>query len=100
MFEKLIMGAPGKNFYFNLACRYGYEDEAKQVQSLFLAGRKKEAAAAVPASLVDEVALCGPLERVRHRLDAWQEGPVTMLNLGFSDPQSAMAVAKLVLAEQ
>ena len=94
------MGAPGRNFYFNLAVRYGYQDEAVQIQELFLAGKKKQAAATVPDSLVDEVALCGPVERIRDGLQIWKQSPVTMLNLGFSDPASMLAVASLVLADR
>ena len=54
------MGARGRNFYFDLACRYGYEAAAARIQELYLAGRRPEAEAAVPDALVDEVALCGP----------------------------------------
>ncbi len=94
------MGAPGRNFYFNLASRYGYQEEATQIQKLFLSGRKKEAAAAVPDSLVDAVALCGPSARIRERLQIWKDSPVTMLNMGFSDPASMLAVASLVMADR
>ena len=62
------MGAPKQNFYFDLACRYGYEAEAARIQELYLAGRRPEAEAAVPDALVDEIALCGPPERNRERL--------------------------------
>ena len=54
------MGARGRNFYNDLACRYGYDGAAKEIQDLYLDGKKQEAAAAVPDELVDEVALCGP----------------------------------------
>ena len=62
------MGARGRNFYFDLACRYGYEAAATRIQEFYLAGRRPEAEAAVPDALVDEVALCGPAERIRERL--------------------------------
>ena len=62
------MGARGRNFYFDLACRYGYEAAAVRIQELYLAGRRPEAEAAVPDALVDEIALCGPPERIRERL--------------------------------
>ena len=64
------MGARGRNFYNDLARRYGYEEAAGRIQELYLAGRKDEAEAAVPDALVDEVALCGPPERIRERLAA------------------------------
>src|SRR5262249_17982414 len=59
------MGARGKNFYNDLACRYGFEEAAKKIQDLYLAGRKEEAMAAVPDELADEVSLVGPKERIR-----------------------------------
>src|SRR5262249_56244121 len=62
------MGARERNFYNQLACRYGYEGEAKVVQDLYLAGRKAEAEAAVPHAPVDDGALCGPRQRIRDRL--------------------------------
>jgi F420-dependent oxidoreductase-like protein len=67
------MGARGRNFYNDYARRLGYEAEALRIQDLFLAGRKAEAAAAVPAALVDEIALVGPRERIAERLAAWRE---------------------------
>ncbi len=73
------MGARGKNFYNDLACRYGFEAEAKQIQDLYLDGKKEEAAAAVPDTLADEVSLVGPPERIRDRLAAWRESGVTTL---------------------
>ena len=54
------MGARGKNFYNDLACRYGYEDAARKVQDLYLDGNKRDAAAAVPDAFIDDVALVGP----------------------------------------
>jgi len=54
------MGARGKNYYNELACRYGFEAEAKVIQDLYLAGRKDEAAAAVPDELVRQTSLIGP----------------------------------------
>lgn len=75
------MGARGRNFYHDLACRYGYEVAADKIQDLYLAGKRQEAAAAVPDELVDDVALCGPRERIRERLALWQDSPVTTLNV-------------------
>jgi F420-dependent oxidoreductase-like protein len=65
------MGARGKNFYTDFAGRLGYEDAAKKIQDLYLDGKKNEAIAAVPDKLVDEVALVGPADRIKDRLQAW-----------------------------
>jgi len=89
------MGAPGRNFYFNLACRYGYEEAARDIQSLFLAGKKTGAAAAVPDALVDEVALCGPRERVAERLAAWRDAGVTTLICSASNVDTLRTLAEL-----
>jgi len=67
------MGPREKNFYNDYAARLGYEAEAKKIQDLYLAGRKREAAAAVPDRLIDECALVGPPARIRQRLQAWRE---------------------------
>ena len=75
------MGARGKNFYFDLACRYGFAAAAESIQNLYLAGRKGEAMMAVPDALVDAVALVGTKERIRDRLGLWREAPVTTLNI-------------------
>lgn len=91
------MGARGRNFYNDLACRYGYEAEAKRIQDLYLAGRKKEAEAAVPDSLVDEVALCGPRDRIRDRLQAWKDAGITTLILRTDQLDAVRLMAELVL---
>jgi len=75
------MGARKRNFYANLAGRYGYEQEAAEIQELFLSGRRGEAMMAIPGELIDEVALVGPRDRVKERLSLWLESPVTSMNL-------------------
>jgi F420-dependent oxidoreductase-like protein len=75
------MGARGRNFYYDLACRFGYEREAKQIQDNYLEGRKDEAAALVPAELVEKTALIGPRGYVAERLAAFRESGVTTLNV-------------------
>ncbi len=75
------MGARGKNFYNELACRYGYESEAKEIQDLYLDGRKADAAAAVPDDLVNAVSLIGTEDDVRRQLDALAGAGVTTLLL-------------------
>jgi F420-dependent oxidoreductase-like protein len=90
------MGARGKNFYNDLACRYGYEEAAAHVQDLYLAGKKQEAIAAVPDELVDEVALCGPRERIADHLGAWREAGVTTIICATSDINAVRVMAELV----
>lgn len=75
------MGARGANFYFDLACRFGFEEAATRVQDHYLAGRKDEAAAAVPDDLVAGVALIGPAGHVRERVAAFAGAGVTTLNV-------------------
>jgi len=74
------MGARGKNFYNDLAARYGFPDAAATVQDLFLDGRKAEAAAALPDELVRGVSLVGPRGRVAERIAAFAEAGVTTIN--------------------
>jgi F420-dependent oxidoreductase-like protein len=81
------MGARGKNFYTELASRYGFEDEALHIQDLYLDGKKDEAAAAVPDALVDEMALVGPRAAIVDRLEAWKASRVSTLILGTFQPE-------------
>lgn len=73
------MGARRRNFYNELARRYGYEAEAAAIQDLYLDGKKDDAAAAVPDGLVDEICLVGPEARIAERIAAYQEAGVTTL---------------------
>ncbi len=91
------MGAKEKNFYFNIACRYGYEEAALRIQELFLAGKKNEAIMSVPDALVDEVALCGPRERIAERLAVWRSSGVTTLICGTNNLDVIRTMAELVL---
>jgi F420-dependent oxidoreductase-like protein len=91
------MGAPGKNFYNDLAGRYGYEKEAALIQELYLSGKKKEAIAAVPDSLADEVALCGPKERIADRVQTWREAGVSTL-IASLDDRAALSLLPEILA--
>ncbi|MEZ0071873.1 LLM class F420-dependent oxidoreductase [Planotetraspora sp. GP83] len=75
------MGAKGKNFYNDLARRYGYEKEAEQIQDLYLEGKKDEAAALVPRELLEKMSLVGSEGHVRERLAAMREAGVTTLNV-------------------
>ena len=91
------MGARGRNFYNDLVRRYGYEDAAAAIQNLYLSGKKQEAAAAVPDALVDEVALCGPRERIAERLSRWTGSGVTTLICGMTEVGAVRTMAELVL---
>jgi F420-dependent oxidoreductase-like protein len=91
------MGAKGRNFYNSLVRRYGWEKEAERIQELYLAGKQREAIAAVPDELVDAVSLVGPKERIAERLAAWRETPVTTLVLGTMQPEALQTLAELVL---
>jgi F420-dependent oxidoreductase-like protein len=90
------MGARGKNFYNDLACRYGYEEPAKRIQDLYLAGMKNEAIAAVPDELVDEVALCGPRDRIKDHLAVWREAGATTLICAASSIEAVRTMGELV----
>jgi F420-dependent oxidoreductase-like protein len=75
------MGSRERNFYNQLVQRYGYGDAAREIQDLYLDGRKDEAAAAIPAELIDEVTLCGTADQVRERLRAFREAGVGTLGI-------------------
>ena len=89
------MGARGKNFYNDLACRYGYEAEAKTIQDLYLDGKKQEAAAAVPDELVRAISLIGPEGYVRERVAAFKEAGATTLTVNAIAPDSAGRIAQI-----
>lgn len=95
------MGARGKNFYTDYAGRLGYADAARQIQDLYLAGNKDEAAAKVPDALVDDVALVGPKARIQERLQAWKAAGKThqvgTMIIGSAQPDALRVVAETVL---
>jgi F420-dependent oxidoreductase-like protein len=91
------MGARGRNFYNDLACRYGFEAEAKEIQDLYLDGKKQEAAAAVPLEMIDEVCLIGPKERIADRLAVWKESGVGTLIMQAAQPEALELMAELAL---
>jgi F420-dependent oxidoreductase-like protein len=88
------MGARGKNFYNDLACRYGFEAAAKKIQDLYLDGKKGEATAAVPDELADEVSLVGPPARIRDRLAPWRESGATTLICGTAQAEAVRTLAE------
>jgi F420-dependent oxidoreductase-like protein len=75
------MGARGQNFYNDLARRYGFEKEAETIQDLYLGGKREEAAAAVPAGLLESTSLVGPEGYVKERIAAFKEAGVTVLSI-------------------
>ncbi len=75
------MGAREKNFYNELFQRYGWVDEARQIQDLFLSGRREEAIAAVPDEYVDLATLAGDAGYVRDRIGVYKDIGVTYLNI-------------------
>ena len=73
------MGARGANFHFEVFARMGYEDVALKVQDLYLAGKKDEAASIIPLSMVEDVALVGPVDKIRDDLAKWRESCITTI---------------------
>ena len=91
------MGAKKRNFHTELMGRMGFEAEANKIQDLFMEGKRAEAIAAVPDQFADEVSLCGPRDRVKERLQAWEETPVTSLLVAGLDAETMRTMAELVL---
>jgi F420-dependent oxidoreductase-like protein len=89
------MGSREQNFYQRLAVRMGYGDAAKTVQELYLAGRHRDAAAAVPLSFIDQTSLLGPPERIADRVRAFAEAGVTTLSVTPFAPDIASGLAVL-----
>jgi F420-dependent oxidoreductase-like protein len=91
------MGAKKRNFHMELMARMGFEAEAQKIQELFFEGKRAEAVAMVPSEFADEISLVGPIDRVRDRLQAWRDTPVTTLLLGTRDFATMRTAAELVL---
>lgn len=89
------MGAPGRNFYYDLICSYGYEAAAAAIQKHFLAGRRKDAEAAVPTQLLEQICLAGPEGHVRDRVEIFREAGVTMLNVTPVGPDPARLIERV-----
>ena len=89
------MGAKEMNFHFDVFARMGYEAEARKIQEHYLDGRKDEAAAAVPTSMVEDIALVGTKEKIRDDLEAWRESIATTL-LVSGDAATLRTMAELV----
>ena len=90
------MGAKGKNFYNDVACAYGYEKEAAEIQDLYLSGKKKEAEALIPTEWLEAANLVGPASYVKERIAAFREAGITNLSLtpATDDPAATIAQVK------
>ena len=75
----------------------GFEAEARKIKDLFLAGQKDEAVRAVPTAFADEISLVGSVARIRDRLQAWRETPVTSLLINARSGKQLQQYAELVL---
>jgi len=73
------MGSRAKNFYNEVVQRYGFKEEARDIQELYLTGKKLEAIRRVPDTLVDAITIVGPHNYVRERIEAWSSAGVTLL---------------------
>ena len=92
------MGSREKNFYNALVRRYGFDDAAQEVQDLYLAGKKDEAAAALPAELIDTTSLAGPRDRIKERLDVYRDagvGTLILTPMSFDPPERVRMVREL-----
>lgn len=91
------MGARDMNFHLNVFARMGYEGECRQIQDLYLDGKKKEATAAVPTRMVEDVALVGPIGKIKDELAEWKKTVLTTM-LVAGPPPLLRTAAELVLA--
>ena len=89
------MGAKGKNFYNNIFRKYGYEQEAEQIQDLYLDGKKDEAMALVPQDYLDATALVGDEGFVRERVEAYRAAGVTHLQIAPTGPNPMADIEKV-----
>lgn len=89
------MGARDKNFHNEMAVKYGYADAATRIQDLYLAGRKAEAAEAVPDELCDEMSLVGPVARIKDRYRAWEDAGVTTMLVQTRQPEALELMADI-----
>lgn len=90
------MGAKGKNFHADVPIRMGYEREIDEIQDLYLAGKKNEAAAKIPTKLIEEISLVGPPDKIRHDLEKWRDSIVTTILIA-GDRETVRTAADLVL---
>jgi len=89
------MGAREKNFYNDLVRMYGYAQEAREIQDLYLSGQKQAAEARVPAALLESLSLIGPEGYIKDRIAAFKAAGVTLLDLQPAGPNPLQDVAKV-----
>jgi F420-dependent oxidoreductase-like protein len=94
------MGHPTVNFHKRAMEQQGYADVAARIEELFHAGRRQEAADAVPDEFVDEQALVGSPKRIRERYKAWADCGVTGLHIGTRQAAAVELMAEIALAAQ
>lgn len=90
------MGARGANFHYDAVARLGYEAECARIQDLYLAGKKAEATASIPLKMVEDVALVGPVGKIKDELPKWKDSVLTTM-LVAGPPQLLETIAKVVL---
>lgn len=89
------MGARGKNFYFDLACSYGFEKEAQEIQDLYLDGHPRDAEAKVPTEWLQAANLVGPASYVKERIEAFRQAGVTDLQVQVAGGDPVATIAQL-----
>jgi hypothetical protein len=90
------MGAKSTNFHKDLFVRMGYEEEAEKIQSLFMEGKRDEAAQVIPTELADAMTLTGPKDRIKERLQAWRDSKVTTLLVATTDKDMLRTISEIV----
>ena len=90
------MGAPNMNFHKDAMIKRGYAEAAERIQELFMAGRRAEAAEAVPDEYVDEEWLIGPPERIKERFKPWRDSGITILNVRTATPEVMEMMARML----
>jgi F420-dependent oxidoreductase-like protein len=80
------MGSKQKNFYNEVVCRYGFEQQARSIQDLYLGGKRLDAMRQVPPELIDSIAIAGPADYVRDRLGSWAAAGVSLLLAAIQAP--------------
>ena len=89
------MGAKSTNFHKELFIRMGYEAEAEKIQQLFMEGKRDEAARVLPDEVADNMALVGPKDRIRDRLQAWRDSRVTTMLVATTDKETLRDITEL-----